>query len=67
MISNWCGLNSFKLLGLDFDSRLQKLSNNYEAKFLVAEDLTLKWKRRMFTTMGRVSIAKALLLSQYVY
>jgi hypothetical protein len=33
----------------------------------VVEDLILKRKRRMLTTMGRVSIAKALLLSQYVY
>ena len=60
-------MNSFKLLGLDFDSRLQKLNSNYEVKFLIVEDLILKWKRRMLTTMGRVSIAKALLLSQYVY
>ena len=37
------------------------------AKFLVAEYLILEWKRRMLTTLGRVSIAKALILSQYVY
>ena len=40
---------------------------NYASDNLVAEDLILKWKRRMFTTLGRISIAKALLLSQYVY
>ena len=62
-------MKSFRILGLDFDStsRLEKLKQNYEAKFLVAEDLILKWKRRMLTTLGRISIAKALILSQYVY
>ena len=60
-------VSSFRLLGLDFDSRLEKLKQNYEAKFLVAEDLILKWKRSMLTTLGRISIAKALILSQYVY
>ena len=50
-------VNTFRLLGLDFDSKLEKLHQNYEAKFLVAEDLILKWKRR-------ISIAKSLLLSQ---
>ena len=60
-------VNNFRLLGLDFDSRLEKLRQNYEAKFLVAEDLILKRKRRMLTTLGRISIAKALILSQYVY
>ena len=60
-------VNTFKLLGLDFDSRLQNLNSNYEVKFLIVEDLIFKWKRRMLTTLGRVSIAKALLLSQYVY
>ena len=29
--------------------------------------MILKWKRRMLTTLGRISIAKALLLSQYLY
>ena len=60
-------VDNFRLLGLDFDSRLKKLSSNFETKFLKVEDLILKWKRRQLTTSGRVSIAKALLLSQYVY
>ena len=60
-------VNTFILLGLDFDSKLETLCHNYETKRLVAEDLILKWKRRMLTTLGRISIAKALLLSQYVY
>ena len=29
--------------------------------------MILNWKRRMLTTLGRISIAKARLLSQYVY
>ena len=60
-------VNTFKLLGLDVDSKLLKLNSNNEVKFLIVEDLILKWNRRMLTTFGKVSIAKALLLSQYVY
>ena len=47
-------VSKFRLLGLDFDSRLEKLK-------IVAEDLILKWKRRMLTTLGRINIAKALI------
>ena len=60
-------VDNFCLLGLDFDSKLVKPSSNFETKFLKVEDLILKWTRRQLTTSGRVSIAKALLLSQYVY
>ena len=35
-------VSSLRLLGLDFDSQLEKLKQNYEAKFLVAEDIILK-------------------------
>jgi hypothetical protein len=59
--------SNVRLLGIDIDSKLAKLTANYETKFLVVEDLILKWKKRMLTTTGRISIAKALLLSQYIY
>lgn len=60
-------VNSFRLLGLDIDSKLQNLQKNYNTKFLIVEDIIEKWKRRKLTTPGRIAVAKALLLSQYVY
>ena len=42
-------VNSSRLLGLDFDLRLEKLKQNYKSKFLVAEDLILKWKNSWTT------------------
>jgi hypothetical protein len=59
--------SNFRLLGIDIDSKLEKMTSNYDTKFLVVEDLILKLKKRLLTTMGRISIAKALLLSQYIY
>ena len=57
-------VDNFRLLGLDIDSRLEKLHQNYERKFLLFEDIVLKWNKRMLTTPGRLSVAKAMLLSQ---
>ena len=60
-------VENFRLLGLDIDRKLSKLQQNYERKFLVVEDIILKWNRRQLTTPRRLSVAKAMLLSQYVY
>ena len=34
-------VENFRLLGLDIDSRLENLQQNYETKFLVVEDIIL--------------------------
>ena len=57
-------VDNFRLLGLDIDSRLEKLQQNYERNFLVAEDIILKWNRRLLTTPGRLSVAKAMIVRQ---
>ena len=62
---NWVA--EFTLLGITFDSKLQKLYNNFEVKIINVQSLIEEWKRRNLTLNGRVGIAKAILLSQFVY
>ena len=62
---NWT--NTFTLLGFDIDSELNHLNENFEKRFLKVQSLIIKWERRNLTTSGRVAIAKAILLSQFVY
>ena len=62
---NWT--KSFTLLGFKIDSELNTLSENFEKRFLKVESLIIKWERRNLTTSGRVAIAKAILLSQFIY
>ena len=62
---NWT--SSFKLLGLDIDSKLEKLHANIEKKVIKVKSLITIWEKRNLTTPGRVAIAKSLLLSQLVY
>ena len=61
------GAKSFTLLGFEIDSELNHLNENFENLFLKVESLIIKWERCNLTTSGRVSIAKAILLSQFVY
>ena len=60
-------VTEFTLLGITFDSKLQNLYQNFEVKILKVESLIVKWKKRNLTVSGRVAIAKAILLSQFVY
>ena len=60
-------VTEFTLLGITFDSKLLKLYNNFEVKIIKVQSLIEKWKRRNLTLNGRVAIAKAILLSQFVY
>ena len=62
---NWT--SSFKLLGLEIDSKLEKLQVNIEKKIIKIKSLITTWEKRNLTTPGRVAIAKSLLLSQLVY
>ena len=65
LISNYTGQQASSFL----DSRLiiSNLHQNFEARLLKVESLINKWERRRLTTTGRVAIAKAILLSQFVY
>ena len=60
-------VTEFTLLGITFDSKLLKLYNNFEVKIIKVQSLIEKWKRRNLTLNGRVAIAKAILLLQFVY
>ena len=62
---NWT--SSFKLLGLEIDSKLERLHTNIEKKIIKVKSLITLWEKRNLTTSGRVAIAKSLLLSQLVY
>ena len=62
---NWT--SSFKLLGLEIDSKLEKLQVNMEKKIIKVKSLITLWEKRNLTTTGRVAIAKSILLSQLVY
>ena len=62
---NWT--SSFKLLGLEIDSKLEKLQVNMEKKIIKVKSLITLWEKRNLTTSGRVAISKSILLSQLVY
>ena len=62
---NWT--SSFKLRGLEIDSKLERLHTNIEKKIIKVKSLITLWEKRNLTTSGRVAIAKSLLLSQLVY
>ena len=65
LVLNWT--SSFKLLGLEIDSKLERLHTNIEKKIIKVKSLITLWEKRNLTTSGRVAIAKSLLLSQLVY
>ena len=62
---NW--KNSFTLLGVKIDSRLEKIDTNYEEKIIKAQSIIGNWRARPMTIHGRLTIAKTLILSQFTY
>ena len=61
------GTDTFTLLEVTFDSRMEKMSSNYDERYNKVEDLIVKWKNRMITLSVRLRLAKCILLSQYIY
>ena len=59
--------DTFTLLGVTFDSRMEKMSSNYDERYNKVEDLIVKWKKMLLTQSGRLMIAKCIVLSQYIY
>ena len=57
----------FTILGFDIDNKLEKLDNNLLKVSDKVNRLIHKWKCYELTIIGRVTIAKVLLLSQYTY
>ena len=60
-------MDSFTVLGITIDNRLQELQNNFQRIFdKVAKKIGF-WIRYGLTLKGRITVAKSLLLSQYTY
>ena len=60
---NW-GVNRFKLLGITFDTDLDKmLTLNFSDKLSNIKTKINYWKRRNLTPLGKITVIKSLLLS----
>ena len=55
----------FELLGVKFDATLDKMDRNIEEKIIEMEKIMTHWKYRFLSPIGRVCIAKTLLLSKF--
>ena len=58
---------SFKLLGIVFDTRLEKMFDNYTIAIEKIEKVISNWRFRFMTIYGRNVIAKTLLLSKLAH
>ena len=56
--------NKFKLLGVDFDSDLAEMDNNFKCKFNKIDKLFKSWLYRDLTPIGKVTVIKSLALSK---
>ena len=62
--------NDFTALGLDFNNSLppgEISSLNYRAKIAKANDWVASWSKRDLTLMGKITIIKNMVLSQFPY
>ena len=59
--------NKFTILGFEIDSKLEKLEDNYSRIHKNVDNLISKWQCYRLIIMGRITITKSLLLSQYTY
>lgn len=60
------GNSSFNLLGVEFNVDLQKIIRmNYDKKLVKLKHILSKWKRRKLTPLGKITVIKTLLISQF--
>ena len=59
--------NKFKLLGFDLDSTLSSLDDNFNKCMTRAKKLIVKWRKYNLSVMGRITVAKSIILSQFTY
>ena len=57
----------FTLLGFYIDNKLEKLGKNLEKINKKVSSLINTWKQYNLSVHGRITIAKAMLISQYIY
>ena len=62
------GINDFKLLGINFNVDLQKMTDsNFINAITKAKNLIQLWKRRYLTPLGRITVIKSLLLPIFTH
>ena len=62
------GTNSFKLLGLQFFVDLEKIPlMNYTCALENAKKLLLNWNKQTFTPLGKITVIKTFVLSQFIH
>ena len=57
----------FRILGFNIDNKLERLHSNIDSCTRKVRAIINKWRKYNLTLMGRMTVAKALLLSQYTY
>ena len=56
--------STFKLLGINFDSDLAYMDNNFYKKLQEIRNIYKNWKYRYLTPMGKITVIKSLALSK---
>ena len=56
--------NRFRLLGIDFDSDLALMDNNFQNKLHEIDKLFRCWKYRQLSPLGRITVIKSMALSK---
>ena len=59
--------NKFTLLGFNLDSTLSSLDENFDKCMTRAKRLIVKWRKYHLSIMGRITVAKSIILSQFTY
>merc|ERR1711942_640425 len=59
--------DEFRILGFNIDNRLERLHTNIEICTRKVRAIINIWRKYNLTINGRMTVAKALLLSQYTY
>ena len=61
--------SEIKVLGIYFknDCNIHENPRNIEPKFIKCENLIKSWRYRKLSILGRIQIAKSLLMSQFIY
>ena len=62
---NWT--DSFKLLGLDIDNKLELMGQNFIKAHVKAQNIISDWKACKLPINGRIMVSKCLMISQFNY
>ena len=59
--------DKFTLLGFELDNKLESLDNNFQKCLHRAKRLVVKWRKYFLSILGRITVAKSMILSQFTY